>query len=102
MCHSKTILCLLISVFSIFAFSTSKANQAADPEQDMMTFRAVKTVTGPEIEMKIGKVVCTAPYFTIKHKQQPDWSITPVKGKVQFQRGTTVGTAGQFSISIRH
>ena len=98
----KTILWLLIAVFSIFTFSTSQENQAADPEQDMMTFRAIKTITGPEIEMKVGKVVCTAPYFTIKRKQQPDWSVTPANGKVQMRRGTSVSTAEEISISIRH
>lgn len=102
MLPSKKIHCLLISAITIIAFSASEGNQAADPEQDMMTFRAIQTVTGPEIEIKIGKVVCTAPYFTIKRKQQPNWTITPVKGKVQIQRGTSVGTAQQISISIRH
>ncbi|QDT44442.1 hypothetical protein Pan241w_45510 [Gimesia alba] len=101
MLHSKTILWLLIAAFSIFSFSVSEGNQAAKPKQEMMTFRAIQTVTGPEIEIKVGDLVCSAPYFTFKHKQQPDWSVTPVKGKVQIRRGTTVSTAQQVSIAIR-
>lgn len=99
---SKIVTWLCICGFYISMLSTSEGNQQPKVQNEMARLRAVQTPDGPQLEIKVGDLVCTTSQITVSRKQQKPWTLKPVNGKVEMRRGRSFATAEVVEVALRN
>ncbi|WP_417388980.1 hypothetical protein [Gimesia sp.] len=94
---SKATLNLVLIAAGLIVVSSSENNQAANPQVDpsQVILRSIQTADGPQLEIRIGHLVCKTKQLTYQRKQGPVFTVEPVGNKVQVK-------GGQFRISSQH
>ncbi|HAH48327.1 hypothetical protein [uncultured Gimesia sp.] len=62
---------------------TLPANPQVDPSQVIL--RSIQTADGPQLEIRIGHLVCKTKQLTVQRKQGPVFTVQPVGNKVQVK-----------------
>ncbi|MCA9019779.1 MAG: hypothetical protein KDA74_06540 [Planctomycetaceae bacterium] len=84
MFHSKVTFYMVLILTGLIVFSSSENNQAAKPQVDpsQVILRAIETPDGPQLEIRIGHLVCKTDQLTFQRKEGREFSVQPVGNKV--------------------
>lgn len=102
MFHSKVTFYLILILAGLIVFSSSGNNQAANPQVDptQVILRSIQTTEGPQLEIRIGHLVCKTDQLTYQRKEGPEFTVQPVGRKVQIKGGQYSSTAQQVEYSL--
>ena len=83
----KATLNLVLVAAGLIVFSSSENNQAANPQVDpsQVVLRSIQTADGPQLEIRIGHLVCKTKQLTVQRKGGLEHTVQPVGGKVQIK-----------------
>ena len=83
----KAMLNLVLIAAGLIVFSSSENNEAANPEVDpsQVILRSIQTADGPQLEIRIGHLVCKTKQLSYQRKQGPVFTVQPVGNKVQIK-----------------
>ena len=84
---SKATMYLVLIAAGLIVFSSLENNQAANPEVDpsQVILRSIQTAEGPQLEIRIGHLVCKTKQLTVQRKGGLEHTVQPVGGKVQIK-----------------
>lgn len=84
MFHSKVTFSMVLILAGLIVFSSSENNQAAKPQVDptQVILRSIQTAEGPQLEIRIGHLVCKIDQLTVQRKEGPEFTVQPVGNKV--------------------
>ncbi|QDT92957.1 hypothetical protein [Gimesia algae] len=87
MFHSKVTFYLVLILAGLIVFSSSENNQAANPKVDptQVILRSIQPAEGPQLEIRIGHLVCKTKELNFQRKEGPEYNVQPVGGKVQVK-----------------
>ncbi|HAW28088.1 MAG TPA: hypothetical protein DCY03_08215 [Planctomycetaceae bacterium] len=102
MFHSKVTFSMVLILAGLIVFSSSENNQAAKPQVDptQVILRSIQTAEGPQLEIRIGHLVCKTDQLTYQRKQGPEFTVQPVSGKVQVKSERQCISSEQVKFSL--
>ncbi|EDL60198.1 hypothetical protein [Gimesia maris] len=102
MFHSKETFYLVLILAGLILFSSSENNQAAKPQVDptQVILRSIQTADGPQLEIRIGHLVCKTDQLTFQREEGPESTVQPVSGKVQVKSERQCITSEQVKFSL--
>ena len=102
MFHSKVTFSMVLILAGLIVFSSSENNQAAKPQVDptQVILRSIQTAEGPQLEIRIGHLVCKIDQLTYQRKQGAEFTVQPVSGKVQVKSERQCISSEQVKFSL--